>query len=243
VNTNLTCDEESRRENAERYATRKMTAEEAVAFEDHFVTCAECQNEVRLASAIAAEVSQAPVATRPVPRARRVWIWGTGGLAFAAGLATLMVMQSKPRSDLVALGAVREPPVYLGIQVRGVAAEDSLFEAAMDAYATRRYSAAIAGLRAVLAAGRDSVPAHFFIATSQLLDNRPAEAAAEYERVLAHGDTPYRAEARYYRAKALLRLRRATDAVGELAELAPADGIAYEMGKALADSVTRVRDR
>lgn len=113
----------------------------------------------------------------------------------------------------------------------------------MDSYSKRLYGAAAAGLRAVLAAGQDSVPAQFFLATSLLLGNRASEAVDEFQRVLAHGDTPYRAEARYYRAKALLRVGRAADAQTELALLSPADGVVYDMGRALADSVAHLRDR
>jgi tetratricopeptide (TPR) repeat protein len=220
-----------------------MTAAEAEAFEDHFVACAECQIEVRLASAIIAGLPREADAPPSVEASRRAWIWGGGGLALAAGLATLMILRSGPRADLVALGGVREPPMYMGIPVRGAAGQDSLFEAAMDAYAQRRYSAAAVGLRAALAAGQDSVPAQFFLATILLLDDRASEAADEFQRVLAHGDTPYRAEAMYYRAKALLRLGRASEARAELARLSPADGVAYDMAKALDDSVAHRPNR
>ena len=243
MNTNQTCDENSRRLNAERYAASRMNAAEAEAFEDHFVTCADCQSEVRLASAIIGGLPQADGAPRSAKASRRVLVWGGGGLALAAGLATLMILRSEPRGDLVALGGVREPPAYLGIPVRSDAQQDSLFEVAMDSYAQGRYSVAREGLQAALAAGQDSVPAQFFLAASLLLDNRASEAANEFQRVLAHGDTPYRAEARYYRAKALLRVGRATDARAELARLLPVDGVVYDMGRALADSVARLRDR
>ena len=243
MNTSQMCDETSRRSNAERYAAARMTTAEAAAFEDHFVTCAECQSEVRLASAIIGGLPSATVAPRSAKASRRAWIWGGGGLALAAGLVTLMILRSEPQRDLVALGGVREPPAYLGIPVRSDAPQDSLFESAMGAYAERRYSAAAQGLRAALTAGQDSVPALFFLATSLLLDNRATEAADAFQRVLAYGDTPYRAEARYYRAKALLRVGRASEARAELARLSPADGIVFDMGKALADSVARLRGR
>ena len=240
MNAIQTCDENGRRSNAERYAAARMTAAEAAAFEDHFVTCAECQSEVRLASAIIGGLPREAVAPRSAKASRRGWVWGGGGLALAAGLATLMVFRSEPREDLVALGGVREPPVYLGIPVRSVGTEDPLFESAMDAYAQRRYPVAVERLRAVLAAGQDSVPAQFFLATSLLLNNRANEAADAFQRVLAFGDTPYRAEARYYRAKALLRVGRATEARAELVRLSPVDGVVYDMGRALADSVARL---
>lgn len=242
MSTSLTCDESSRRSNAERYVARRMATQEAEAFEDHFVTCADCQREVRFASAIIAGLPRANVARPSAKAARRLWIGG--GLAIAAGLATLMILRSEPRSELVALGGVREPPTYLGIPVRSAdAPQDSLFEAAMGPYGRRRYAAAAAGLRAALAAGEDSMPAQFFLAASLLLDNRATEAVDEFQRVLSHGETPYRAEARYYRAKALLRLGRRADAQAELARLTSVDGVVYDMGRALADSIVHVNKR
>lgn len=243
MNTSLSCDEESRRLNAERYVARRMDAKEAEAFEDHYVTCAECQREVRLASATAAGLSRGSATPRPVSTARRIWIWGGGAIAIAASVATLAVLR-QPTGEIVALGAVREPPVFLGIRVRGVdVADDTLFDAAMDAYAKRRYADAAAGLRATLAAGRDSVAAQFFLAASQLLSDQPRDAADGFARVLARGDTPYRAEARYYRAKALLRSGRSSDALEELRRVTRADGVTYEMASALADSVALLRDK
>lgn len=246
MNTKTTCDESSRCSNAERYVAHRMAAPEAAAFEDHFVTCAECQDEVRFASAIIAGLPHTQAAT-PGPRAARRMasrFWIGAGLAIAAGLATFMILRSGPQSELVALGAVREPPMYLGIPVRSAGAQrDSLFEVAMESYATRRYTAAATGLRAALAAGEDSVPAQFFLATSLLLDSRASEAVDEFQRVLSHGATPYSAEARYYRAKALLRLGRGADAEAELARLTAADGAVHDMGKALADSIVNVNRR
>jgi hypothetical protein len=242
VSSGPSCDENSRRSNAERYVAKLMAPPEAQAFEDHFVTCPDCQSEVRFASALVAAVPREGMATPPASAARPLWI--AAGIALAAGLATFMLLRVQPRREFLALGAVREPPAYQGIPVRSAdARHDSLFDTAMESYLARRYGPAAAELRAALAAGADSVPAQFFLATSLLLDDKARDAADEFARVLSHGETPYRAEARYYRAKALLRLGRAGDAQAELGRLTPADGVAYDMGKALADSITHVRAR
>ena len=37
---------------AEQYVARRMSEAGRIAFEDHFVTCADCQREVRLADAV-----------------------------------------------------------------------------------------------------------------------------------------------------------------------------------------------
>ena len=245
MKTSPTCDEDSRRTNAERYAACRMTAGEAEEFEDHFVACAECQYEVRFASAIVTGLPSPAIPQRAVSKPGRARLWrGAAGLAIAAGLAGVLLLRQGPRGAVVALGGVAEPPAYLGIPVRdGGAQQDAVFEAAMIAYGKHQYAAAAAGLRAALAAGQDSVPAQFFLATSLLFDDRPSDAASEYDRVLAHGDTPYRAESRYYRAKALLRMGRLADAKAELVQLTRTDGITFEMGRALADSLALRRDR
>jgi TolA-binding protein len=239
VSTSLTC-ENDRQINAERYATRRMTSAEAEAFEDHFVACAECQAEVRLASAIAAAVSSPPVvALSAKPNRRKQW-WTAAGVAVAAGLVTLLIMDSTPRSDLVALGGVAEPPTSLGIAVRSAGVSpDSLFESAMNAYAARQYSTAAQLLRGSIAAAADSTPAEFFLGASLLLDNHPREAVDAFRRVIGQANPTYRAEARYYLAKSLLRLGKGREALAELDRLTPADGISYDMGKALSDSVSR----
>jgi TolA-binding protein len=87
------------------------------------------------------------------------------------------------------------------------------------------------------------VPAQFFLASSLLLDNRASEAADEFQRLLSHGESPYRAEALYYRAKALLRMGRSADASAELAKLTQDGGVTYDMGRALADSIARLAGR
>ena len=241
MNTGLTCAEERGSAKAERYAAGRMTAAEGEAFEDHFITCAACQNDVRFASALIQGLPPSPAVPRSAAPSHRAWIFGSTGLALAAGLSALMILHSGSRRQLVALGEVREPPTYLGIPVRGDnTPQDSLFESAMNSYAQHRYGAAIAGLRTALAAGQDSVPVQFFLATSLLLESRPTEAIVGFDKVLAHGMTPYQSEATYYRAKALIRVARADDALSALARLTPTDGVVYEIGQALADSVRHV---
>lgn len=242
MSTSLTC-ESVRQMNAERYATGRMTTAEVEAFEDHFVGCAECQAGVRLALAIASEFSSRPAVGLSAKPRRPRW-WTAAGLAVAAGLVTLMIMRPAPRSELAALGGVGEPPAYLGISVRSVgASQDSLFESAMDAYARREYAAAAHVLRGVLAATRDSAPAEFFLGASLLLDNHPSDAVDAFRRVIGHDNATYRAEARYYLAKSLLRLGRGSEALAELDRLTPTDGVSYDMGKPLADSVSRSRGK
>lgn len=233
-------------ERAEQYVAERMTKSEREAFEDHFVTCAECQREVRLAGAVRSGLG-APngAATRAQPRSgARTQRWIGAGVALAAGIAAIAILRMGPSPALAALGGVLEPPMYLGVAVRGTPGRaDAIFNRAMNAYTARNYAGAIAGLRAALAAGQDSVPTEFFLGASQLLSNDARGAAATLSRVVAKGDTPYRDEALLYEAKALLRLGLGRDARDVLARHKPTDPVLAGILSALSDSIARVVTR
>src|SRR5262249_5306656 len=105
-------------------------------------------------------------------------------------------------------------------------------------YARADYPAAARDLRTALTAGEDSIPTEFFIGASLLLSGDATGAAPVFARVAAKGDSPYRDEAQWYGAKALLRSGRAADARGGLRAYAPADPVMGARLRALADSVT-----
>lgn len=234
--TSTQCSRTDRPEAAERYVARRMGADEAAAFEEHYLTCAECQQEIAFASAVCAGLREAPA--KSARRRRRSVVWVGAGLAIAASIAGIVILRSPAPSALTKLSGVREPPIYLGVPVRGTPGHgDSLFDAAMTAYGERRYAAAALGLRGALAAGQDSVVTEFFLGASLLMANQPRDAVTSLSYVVAKGDTPYMAEAEYYAAKALLRLGRGREALDVLTRRAPADPVLAAMVAALADSV------
>lgn len=231
---------------AEQYVARRMPEAERIAFEDHFVTCADCQREVRLADAVRTGLREPGAAKESAPPRRRAhaWRWTGAGVALAAGIAAIAIVRMRPSPAFAALGGVLEPPVYLGVAVRGTPGRaDSIFERAMNEYASRDYTAAAAGLRAALAAGQDSVPTEFFLGASLLMSNDARGAAAMFGRVVAKGDTPYLDEAQLYGAKALLRLGRGREARDVLARHKPSDTVLARILSALSDSIARVTDR
>jgi len=236
------CQEFEEKAFAERYLTNRLSPVEQEEFEAHFLTCDRCQQAISLGAAIRSTFPRVRGA-----RSRRPWVLGGGlGLAAAAGLAAILLLPARRTSEeLARLGDVTQAPIYLGVPVRAGAPgkADSLFESAMAAYQAGRYAEAIAGLRAALAAGVDSAPAQFFLASSLLLTGQPAEAAADFARVIALGDTPYRAEAHFYRAKALLRLDQAPEALAALRHAAEVGGVIGSYARALADSVERIPQR
>ena len=227
---------------AEQYVAQRLSEADRVAFENHFVTCASCQDEVRLASAVRAAVrtpDRTSIASASGGGARPVR-WIGIGVAIAAGIGAIMLFRTAPSPALTSLGSVLEPPVYLGVAVRGTPGRgDSIFDDAMKKYAARNYPDAAVGLRAALAAGQDSVPVEFFLAASLLMSNDSRMAAETFERVATHGDTPYRDEALLYEAKALLRLGRGRDAIEVLSQHKPDDPLMAATFSAFSDSVTR----
>lgn len=239
----VTCEQAREQALAARYVARRLSRDEAEAYESHYVACPRCQEEVRLAVAVRRELRVPPGTERH--RRRVAWVWGGLGLAAAAGLAAILLLRLRsPSAELVGLGGVLEPPVYLGVQVRGPSVHaDSLFGVAMAAYGEKRYRDAILGLRAALAAGVDSVPAEFFLGASLLVERRSSDAAEAFRRVIAGGETPYLVESRYYLAKSLLRQGRGREALEELRRLSSREGIVPAQGKALADSVEGVLRR
>ena len=227
---------------AQRYAAGLLDSTDAAAFEEHLLLCERCQTEVRLTVGVRRIVREAP-AISSGRRAR--WIVGVSAL-LAAGIAAFLIVPGGVSRKVSALGQVKEPPAYIGMSVRALPQRgDSLFEAAMLAYVARRYDVAAAGLRAALAAGVDTVPAEFFIASAELMAGHPREAAVVYGRVIAAGTaaTAYLPEAHLYRARAFLRMGRTADALAELAAVSRDDAVNGPVASALADSVTQVTRR
>ncbi|HYK12004.1 MAG TPA: hypothetical protein VEV39_14495 [Gemmatimonadales bacterium] len=231
----LTHETASDRGLVERYVAGRMNPDEIVTFEGHLITCAECQHEVSLGLAIRAALSN--------PRSRRgSWYWAAGiGLAAAAGIASLVVLRAP--APLTRLGSVRVPPVYLGVPVRTASSTpDSIFTAAMSAYVVHDYARASDGLNRVLSAGADSAPALFFLGAAELMREHPRAARDALREVVQLGESPYTPEARYYLAKALLRLGDGSGALLQLRAILSSAGIG-PAATALADSVERLNAR
>ncbi len=240
MNSTATCDRLADHAVAAGYLAGRLTEEESADFEAHYLTCAACQEALRLGAAIRHEL---PAAAKVGARVRWLLIGGPVGLA--AAVAGIMLLGGGPDPAITALGAVRQAPIYLGVPVRldPATGADSLFARAMRAYVEERYADAAQGLRAALVAGVDAAPAEFFLGASLLMEGLPDESLEPLSRVIALGDTPYRSEAHYYRAKALLQQGRTRDAMVELAAVSGDQSVIGLTAGALADSITGTQRR
>lgn len=244
----MTCEDVVNRDVVKRYLARTLSGEEEEQFEIHYLQCEQCQRGIELGLAARkvlrpearpAEQPERIPLVQPKERRRLPVAAGVGLLAAAAGVALVFVIRAQgPDPALVELAGVAQPPIYLGLPVRAEATRaDSLFQEAMDAYVKGHYRAAVAGLRGALDAGVEPAAAEFFLASSHLVRGRAAEAAEVYRRVISRGPSPYRDEARFYLAKALLQQGRREEALAELRAIAGGESVIAGEARAL---VTRL---
>ena len=196
-----------------RYLTGALSPTEAEQFEDHMLLCERCQHTVQLGAAIRT------VAPPPAPKSRRA-PWLVTAVAAAAALAGIMLVQ--PRQQLRHLGAVVEPPVYSGAEVRSADAPNARFDRGMLLYNARDFDGAATELQSALESGAAVPPTAFFLGAAQLMRDETRPAIEAFTRVVAAGDSPYSIEARYYRAKAYLRESDGVRAVPDLEAVAAA---------------------
>ena len=216
---------------AARFVAGTLMPHEREAFEEHLLECAACQAEVELGLTLRASgVPQSP------RRARLAW--RAAGVLAAAAILLIVVMPrgGADAARLAALGEVVAAPVYLGIPVRADERE-ARFDAAMTAYRVGDYARALAGLDAV-AEAVDAPPVHFFRGASALMLGADSVALVAFDALLAGAASPYHDEARYYRAKALLRTGRAARALDDLRAIT--DPGLRAQAAALGDSIEAV---
>lgn len=230
------------------YLDNRLSPAETASVEAHLADCATCRGEIVQLDSIVG------------PRRLRRRVYFTG-IALAAAAALLLFVLPKSlgvpggpgdpaRADSLALriralGAVAQPPIYLGVSVRAPSAVGTeLFSTGMRAYTDARYADAVAALRSARGAGIEGASTPFFLGASLLMLDDASGAAEEFARVIGMGETPYLAEAHYYRAKALLRLNQLSDAVAELdRSIRSGDDPIRSTTRSFRDSIRVVRER
>lgn len=234
MNEITTCAVAADGERIHRYVAGTLEPSAVAEFETHLLGCAECQAAVREGANVAAALRRTPVGMRPIPVRGRRAFWAVPLAAAAAGALLLVAVREAP---IVRLGRVSDAPPFAGVPVRGDADSLSrLADSGMTAYAAGHYREAARLLAAVPAEQRTPGLA-FYLGVTALLAGSPGDAVRWLAEVPSQ--SPYAAEARFYRAKAWLRLGAADSALTQLAAVAP-DGAIAARAAALVDSVRRV---
>lgn len=235
MSENMTCAVAADGERIHRYVAGTLEPSAVAEFETHVLGCAECQAAVREGATVAAALRRSPAGLRPIPVRRRRARWAVPLVAAAAGAVWLVLGREDP---LARLGRVNEPPAFAGVPVRGDADSVSrLADSGMTAYAAGRFAEAARLLGSVPVPDR-TPGLVFYLGVATLLSGHPADGARLLEEVSEQ--SAYGPEARYYAAKAWLRIGRADSALARLA-MVPSDVPTAARAAALADSVRRVR--
>lgn len=230
------------------YLDGRLPLAESAVIDGHLAECEACRQEIVDVERI----------VRPRPARRRAYV-----IALAATAAAAVLLFAIPRGlrltdgplepsggqvDSIAMrefGNVAQAPIYLGVAVRAASEQGTkLFAAGMRAYTGARYTNAVTDLRGARSAGVDGPAPSFFLGASHLMLGDAKGAAEEFARVIALRETPYLAEAHYYRAKALLRLGQFDDAVIELERSTRAGNESMQvLAQSLRDSLRLLRAR
>lgn len=238
----LTCEEVERDELVEHYVLGRLEKAQQEAFEDHYFSCSECLERLRIVEETRGELAAQAVVVRPY-RWRRV----AAGLAAAATLVLAVrvgqdiwnrrdvpppsgpqgrdVSLSAPATPSVtaplpsALGRIELPP-YSPPRLRSTTTEaQRVFRDGMTSYTAGDCAAAIPTLRRALAIDESMTSARFYLAACELQSGRAQEASDHLQRVVAVGESPYFEDAHFFLAKAYIQLGNLAAARQQLARV------------------------
>jgi anti-sigma factor RsiW len=159
----------------DRYVRGTMPAAERAEFEEHFVACSECQEQIEIAKSLREAVresvtEQAGQRERQGPQWRWIAIAACTGLLIALAAGTVFLSQrDRALTDLASARSAQErPPVVFGLSLSRDAAEARemtipneprwmIFLAEIDATRYSRYRAAVIGSRGEEAWTQDGI--------------------------------------------------------------------------------------
>lgn len=232
----MTCSEARERDLAELYCLKRLSAEEAADYEDHYFGCQSCYGQLSAVQDLRAHLAmQPPVVRRPPPQYR----WLTIAAALVMVVSGPVWLTTRHAVDPYPELARVDPPEYTAPVVRGPDTEGP-FAAAMAAYRAKRYADAIVALDAVAIAEPDNVAAPYYAASCDLALGHPAEAARRFAAVAGKGESRFQESAYWYEAKAWIGVRNRAGAEQALTKMLPLNGTRSSEGKALLDRLRQL---
>jgi len=228
----------------EQYLAGKLAQAEAEAFEQHYLGCQSCFDELQFRHATAIELrTESPVSSRNMAAP---WTLGrTWALAAAAILLLTLVsvpvfyrrqnpeivqapipQQSDSREAIIAQLASVEAAPYVPLTLRGGSGSPASerFQQGMERYARRDYAGASGLLEQAAGLKPDLQPALFYLGVSQLMTDQHDKAIATLSSLIRIEATPYLEESRWFLAKAFLKKKDLASAQKELATVVTLNG-------------------
>lgn len=248
----MLCEEVRQDGVAERYLQGSLTETEREAYERHYFACEECLAELETLEGLRAALSQAKLPGRAIP----AWAWVlAASLVLTLGIrwtwtarhapapqraqtSPLKPAASPAQPNLLAL-AEFQPPAYSPVVMRGAESEAALvFRKAMDLYQRGDFGGAASGLLKAAALDGEDPAARFYLGVSQLLAGQTEGGLRALRATIAMGETDFRAPARFYLAKGLLRAGDAGEARRQLDSVARSRSPLRTEARQLLDKLT-----
>ena len=257
---NVDCQRVEKEEMIERYLTGKLSELEGEAFEQHYLGCQRCFDELQFRHAAAIELKRQPkVSFQPAAALGNTrWAWG---LATAAVLLVTLfsvttfyrrqnpgLVQEPPvpidtRHEMIDQLALVDPvPPYVPVTMRGgkPQAATERFQDGMQRYTQHNYAAAITLLQEAIRLDANLQPALFYLGISQLMMDQPDEAIGQFSRLTHMETSPYLEDSHWYLAKAFLKKRELAAAQQELEAVVTLNGSHLEEARQALQVIRRL---
>lgn len=232
----MNCQQVEEQEVIERYLAEKLSGQESAAFEEHFLGCKQCFEELRLHHAAAAEIRQRALRKPQMPLTKWNQAWKMS-LAVAAvlalGFVSVMVLNrgriSEPQQSSVVppdrddalfkeLAAIKTPPLYAPSTIRGSKSDRAIekFRHGMENYQNGNYLEAVGVLQEASKLDPSHLPSRFYLGISLLMANQTDEAIEQLSKLVGPETIPYQDESHWYLSKAYFRKKDLENARKEL---------------------------
>jgi tetratricopeptide (TPR) repeat protein len=242
----MNCEQVARAEMAEKYLRDGLSEAERDAFEQHFLECAHCFEELKALRALHAALRHSESAVRNEEVAaptiwNQRWTWMAAAAAVVVAVVVLGWWFGPSRSGVdtgppvIATPPTTQPmpgagtdsilkelsrveaPSYEPIALRGdTDAATQRYQDAMQLYSKGEYAKAIPGLEAAARMNAKNPGAPFFLGICLLLTDENELAIQALERTIALDEASYLEEAHFYLAKARIRTNDLPAAKAEL---------------------------